>query len=368
MEHEFWRDVTLSKALKLVPSQLPTQPLFLSIDDTMGEKKGEKFELCSRLFDHAAHNGSNYLNGHCMVNILLSFPVLADDSIRYRLWDKKQTKLEIAAEMVRHALDNINPDRLVFLLCDSWYPKGCVTGLVNEYQNLDTIYNARIDSVMYDLPPERTGKRGRPKKYGVRLSPEDFELETSKTGDWKISVCPIFTKLWGERLVYAFVTFLKSGNGSHRLFFCTKEPQNILLDYSKCEDDTMRGYVKEKSSTLLLACYLLRWKIETSYYESKTFWSFEEYRVRSRKGIERLMNLECIAYSAITLLPYSNKIFSCYQSASAQKTCFDIGQPIQASIILSSFVEKLETVKKSCSLIRIIESYILSDFKNVQKL
>ena len=63
----------------------------------------------------------------------------------------------------------------------------------------------------------------------------------------------------------------------------------------------MRGYVKEKSSTLLLACYLLRWKIETSYYESKTFWSFEEYRVRSRKGIERLMNLECIAYSAMTL-------------------------------------------------------------------
>ena len=182
MEHEFWRDVTLSKALKLVPSQLPTQPLFLSIDDTMGEKKGEKFELCSRLFDHAAHNGSNYLNGHCMVNILLSFPVLADDSIRYRLWDKKQTKLEIAAEMVRHALDNINPDRLVFLLCDSWYPKGCVTGLVNEYQNLDTIYNARIDSVMYDLPPERTGKRGRPKKYGVRLSPEVFELAPKNWG------------------------------------------------------------------------------------------------------------------------------------------------------------------------------------------
>ena len=40
----------------------------------------------------------------------------------------------------------------------------------------------------------------------------------------------------------------------------------------------------------------------------------------------------------------------------------------QASIILSSFVEKLETVKKSCTLIRIIESYILSGFKNVQKL
>ena len=181
--------MTLSKALRVVPSQLLTQPLFLSIDDTMMEKKGEKFEFCSKLFDHAAHNGSNYLNGHCMVNILLSFPILTDDSIRYLsiplgywLWDKKQTKLENTTEMVRHALDKIDPARQVFLLCDSWYPKGCVAGLVNEYQNLDIICNARIDSVMYDLSPERTGKRGRPKKYGVRLSPEVFELAPKNWG------------------------------------------------------------------------------------------------------------------------------------------------------------------------------------------
>ncbi len=85
LDHESWRDVTLSKALKAVPEQLAAQPLFLSIDDTMVEKEGEKFELRSKLFDHAAHNGSNYLNGHCMVSILLSFPVLADSSMRYRL-------------------------------------------------------------------------------------------------------------------------------------------------------------------------------------------------------------------------------------------------------------------------------------------
>ncbi len=100
LDHESWRDATLSKALKAVPCQLDLQPLFLSIDDTMVEKEGEKFELCSRFFDHAVHNGSNYLNGHCMVSILLSFPVLADGSIRYlsvppgyRLWDKKTSHL-----------------------------------------------------------------------------------------------------------------------------------------------------------------------------------------------------------------------------------------------------------------------------------
>ena len=375
LDHGAWRDVTVSKALGVVPSQLREQPLFLSVDDTMVEKEGGAFELRSRLYDHAAHNGSNYLDGHCMVSILLSFPALAGGLIRYlsvplgyQLWDKKQTKLEIAAGMVRCAMDKIGSDRQVFLLCDSWYPKGCVAGLVDEFHNLDIICNARIDTIMYSLPPERTGKRGRPRKYGERLSPEEFELESPKTGDWKIGVRPVLTRLWGERVVYAIVTLPKSGNGSRRLFFCTKEPESIILDYGNCEDGMIRGYGEENAKFLPIACYSPRWNIEVSDYESKTFWSLEEYRVWSREGIERLINLECMAYSAMTLLPYSDESFSCYQSASAQETRFGIGQQIQASIIFSSFVGKLETIKKSCSLIKIIEGYVLSGFKIIQKL
>ena len=72
-----------------------------------------------------------------------------------------------------------------------------------------------------------------------------------------------------------------------------------------------------------------------------------------------------MAYSAMMLLPYSDESFSCYQPANAQETCFGIGQQIQDSIIFSSFVDKLETVTKSCSLIKIIEGYVLSGFKNM---
>ena len=39
LDHESWRDVTLSKALRAMPNELATQPLFLSINDTMVEKK-----------------------------------------------------------------------------------------------------------------------------------------------------------------------------------------------------------------------------------------------------------------------------------------------------------------------------------------
>ena len=37
----------------------------------------------SKLFDHAAHNGSNYLNGHCFVNIMLCIPVWKNDRMKH---------------------------------------------------------------------------------------------------------------------------------------------------------------------------------------------------------------------------------------------------------------------------------------------
>lgn len=225
-DHSRWSDTTVSKVVKVVPDSLETQPLFLSIDDTMVEKFGKKFELCSKLFDHAAHNGSNYLNGHCMVSILLSFPVLKDGQIQYlsvplgyRLWDKEKSKLETAAEMVRQAMGVIGSSRQVFLLCDSWYPKAEVAGLINEFGNLGIICNARVDTAMYELPPAPTGKRGRPRKYGKRIHLEDFELATPQSGDWKIGVRPVLTRLWGERVVYAFVTAPKG----------RRQPQAVLL-------------------------------------------------------------------------------------------------------------------------------------------
>lgn len=89
-----------------------------------------------------------------------------------------------------------------------------------------------------------------------------------------------------------------------------------------CADENIRY--------LPLAFYMLHWDIEVSYYENKTFWLLEEYRVRSREGVERLINLLSVSYSTMTLLPYMDKTFSYYQSVSAQETKFGIGQQIQA--------------------------------------
>ncbi len=68
-------NVTAHIALNLIPQGLRSQPAFLCVDDTMFSKFGKKFEDVSKLFDHAAHNDSNYLNGHCFVSLMLCVPV-----------------------------------------------------------------------------------------------------------------------------------------------------------------------------------------------------------------------------------------------------------------------------------------------------
>ena len=374
VDHNKWSNITLQKALSLRSPDLYTQPLLLSIDDTLIEKFGENFAHCSTLYDHASHNGSNYLNGHCMVSLLLSVPILENENIHYlslplahRIWDKTKSKLCLATELVRDAMEELKEEQQVFLLCDSWYPKGEVLELVNAFPNLDLICNVRSDTVLYDLPQKKKG-RGRPNKYGKRLSLDDFLLDATQTGDWNIGIKPVLTKLWDKKVVYAFVTSPKKGNGKRRLFLCTKNPEELECNWEKSASATLYAYGKENPMYLPMGFYEMRWEIEVSYYEEKTFWSMESYRVRSGCGIERLINLQTIAYSAMTLLPYSDKIFAKYKFASAQETKYAIAQELQTQFILCSFGKFLETIKNSSICLKHMENYVLTRMEKFQKL
>ena len=177
IDYSRFMNTTAKTALKVIPDSLKTQPVFLCVDDTMVPKSGTKFENVSKLFDHAAHNGSNYLNGHCFVSIMLCMPVWNQDKISYlsvplgyRMWQKKESRLELAASMIRKVMPEFQNREHVIILCDSWYTKQNLVCIVNEYPNLDLIGNARIDSAMYNLAPARTGHRGRPAKHGKQLS------------------------------------------------------------------------------------------------------------------------------------------------------------------------------------------------------
>ncbi len=128
VDYSRFMNVTPYMALKLVLALLESQPVFLCIDDTMVSKFGEKFENVSKLFDHASHNGSNYLNGHCFVSLMLCVPlwdkrkvVYRAVPLGYRMWQKRESKLELAASMVRQVMPEFSSKKNVVILCDSWH-------------------------------------------------------------------------------------------------------------------------------------------------------------------------------------------------------------------------------------------------------
>ena len=334
-----WMSAMVHTAVSLIPDCLKEQPVILSADDTMTEKTGEHFECCSVLFDHAAHNGSSYLNGHCFVSLMISVPVMENHKIRYlsvpigyRMWTKEETKLKMAADLVKMAMNAIGAEKKVLLCCDSWYPKAEITELPEEFENLDIICNVRSDTALYELPPERTGKKGRPRIKGERISLNDFALQEVQGTGMYAGTRTVMTNLFKKHPVSAIVT--KSKSGSRRLFLCTSSPGQLHFD-TNCSDIGRAAHYAETAVSLLpLTIYALRWHIETSYYEQKKFWSLGNYMLRSRDGIECLLNLLTILYSLMTLLPFRDSYFSFLTDVSPQQARFLLSCQIHQDLFL----------------------------------
>ena len=104
-----------------------------------------------------------------------------------------------------------------------------------------------------------------------------------------------------------------------------------------------------------LFLYSFRWNIEIGYYEQKTFWSLCSYMVRSRRGIEMLVNLINIAYCAMKLLPYQDETFSKYRKESVQDFRFALSERIRQEVFFATFVEKSESIIKSSALMKTLK-------------
>lgn len=194
--------ITVGLALGLVSKEAYGLPIFLIIDDTLLAKYGTHFECYQTMFDHSRHNGSNYLKGHCFVALTVSVPIITGKSISYlnipvgfRLRSEKENKLEIASKMIEAAMTILTDYPMTILLCDSWYPKGAVRKTVARYKNLAIIANVRTDTSLFNLPPPKTGKRGRPKVQGEPIDIHT-DLNFTHTGDYFIATKEVLTNLF----------------------------------------------------------------------------------------------------------------------------------------------------------------------------
>lgn len=341
--------ITVKIALSLIPEELkPYVTIFLSTDDTLQEKFGNNFDCYSKLFDHTSKNGSNYLNGHCFVSLAINIPLFWGVGIKYlsipvgyRLYDKQKTKLEIASSMI----DTVMPllkDYQVVLLCDSWYSKGIIIEIVKKYNNLELIAAVRSDTVLYDLQPAPTGKRGRPRLYGDKIDIKNLSYE--KVGEYYVATKQVLTNIFKTKPVTVTVT-VKSIESfdSVRVFISTVTADDIKV----FKDHQVAGVSCEPLTRKYLPylCYHIRWNIEVIFYQHKFFWSFGNYMVRKQKAIERYVNLLAIAFAFMQVLPFVHHKYYDYKFQSPQVVKRVVSDQLTQELIFQSFVKKLENHK-----------------------
>ena len=139
------------------------------------------------------------------------------------------------------------------------------------------------------------------------------------------------------------------------MFFSTVSPEHLEIFCAWHEKAPLNQTGSDWMQYIPLFLYSLRWNIEVSYYEQKTFWSLCSYMVRSRKGIEMLINLINISYAAMKLLPYVDDKFAGYRNKSVQDFRFALSEGIRSQVVFATFVEKVENQIKSTSVINALK-------------
>ena len=334
----------IQMALAVIPKELRNEPVFLSVDDTTVAKYGKKFEDAAVLLDHSDHTGHPYVNGHCFVSLTICVPSVlvvhgvsrihyVSVPIGYELWrkDGDKSKLELAADLVDAVMPELD-ERQAILSFDSWYAKKPLLERTSRYQNLSIITNVRVDTAMYARRPAPTGKRGRPKKRGAKISMDDFDCRYHM-GEYLVGCRRVLTNLFGTRLVYAYVT--QSKKGTRRLFLSTVCPDNLHMSCAWQESRGLRQAGPKDVVFYPLRLYGFRWNIEVNYYEQKLFWSLKEYQLRSRDGIEHLVNLVNIAHAAMRILPYAMPNLGNLKGMSAQEVRSVLGKQIREEVFFT---------------------------------
>jgi hypothetical protein len=268
------------------------RPLW-AIDDTICFRSSQKAPAADFHFDHSHKtNRPDYP----LSQLYVSFFSIAQYEEKYSavpIWlqlmdkDDNRSKLKTARNIILIADKHRNDERKPLVLADAWYMKEPFIAPLLEHQ-IHCIGQIRKDSALF-LPPEpTTGKRGRPAKYGPKLSfqrvSELFKLES------------VSLTAWGQERIFEFYFFqAKTRFLKGQLCNCVwcrfstegKNPTawHIILstDTSLCAKEIISYYAK-------------RWSVEPAFNDIKNSFGLSQAWQQRKKAFSRWRCLICVAY------------------------------------------------------------------------
>lgn len=292
-----WSWVALSRqTARLALQMFPRRRWFLMIDDTIVFRSSKKAPGSAIHHQHGCKtNRPTYVRGQCWVTLALTLskgfrslgvPILS----RLARQGGNSGKLVAAKTLIRMIAPLFKGFQTI-LLMDSWYMR-CSLILYALDHGIQVIGQVRRDTALFHLP-ERTGKRGRPRKYGSRVST-----------DWINSLpevsmeCSIYgkTQMVSYRSAVVLARFL-DGRAVRIVW-----SQLATEDGSRTKPSMILSTDTELSPARIILSYGRRWSVEDLFNQLKNRWGWKETWQQTRQVLHRWVQILSISYAIPQLL------------------------------------------------------------------
>ena len=275
--------------------------LTIAVDDTLFKRTGRKVFGAAWQHDGAAKSPKTIGFGTCFVvaGVVLDVPFCSRPvclPVLARLWRPRHAgKIALAREMAERIAARY-PQRAIHVVGDAAYAGEYLRELD---ERITWTSRLKVTSVLYQPPPARTGRAGRPRTRGPRLgTPADL----AAIATWRTTTVRRYGRT--DTVHLTDISCLWYG------VFHTRTVRVILVrdDKPRTSDKDERGYglplvTTDLSSAAedLVARYAARWGIETAFADARQVLGAGQARNRTRLAVERTVPFELVCYGLVIL-------------------------------------------------------------------
>ena len=314
--HARWSPDELGLRLAVVIAARLTEPgaaILVAVDDTLLHRLGRKIHACFWHHDATANSEQAAVawgNNWVVIGIVVKLPFLQRSvclPIMFRCWQPKRKqfgkgkrdperpgKVELAREMIDLLAARL-PERQIDVVGDAAYASEAWRGVTSR---VTVTSRLRCDAAIYDREPPRTGKQGRPRKWGQRL-PSLAKIALDPATRWTEHAVQRYGKT--ETLKLHTIDCLWKPLG----------PQTpvrvILVQDSKKTNGYQIALITtdlHATATQIVERYADRWPIEVAFEEGKHIFGVGHARNRTAKAVERTVPFQFLAMT-LTILWYT---------------------------------------------------------------
>jgi len=284
------------RLLQLIQRVFPADLVNLVIDDTLVPRCAKTGPGISIKHDHSRKaNRPTFLNSQCWVTLALVVRVRLGSSLTVpiRSWLVEESgqrgKLWVARQLIDSVRAHVKDARL---LIDAWFMRRSLILPLLE-QQVRIIGQVRRDTALYLPPQPEPKRRGRKRKYGLRI---DAAMLSTLPGE------ELELTLYGKthsvqlRSAIAVARFLKGL--TVRAVWC----EMLQSDNTWSRPRLILATETDLSARAVVEIYAERWGIEPLFHNLKRWSGVTNLWQQSKEALELWMQIRSTAYALTQLL------------------------------------------------------------------